>query len=561
VWVRDQLEIMGPYLLLESLDAVGPESRRAVTTDEEPPTQVVIRRLPRWMWSKERYEKQVFEAEIELRERGLHPRILRVLDAGEIETIPYIALEYVPGISLQELFAALADRDELLPLDVAVTIFFCVTDAIVHLGASAIARQDSLGIAPWLSPRRVLLPFVAERLPVFLGVSAPPQTFHKNLPRHRVAMSMRYEAPELRQAQPATSASDVFSLGVLLHELLEGRAPFAGDLTSIRAQAADGVQVTFERRSSRKVRPLKVAVQAALSPDPTHRPSTFELYEAARASLQDFGSDETSLADFLAARFSHRITAEEKKAERAVGFAERRQRASRPPRTREHSVVIRLPGFDDRILTRDGREMVEVPAGSFLFGPDLEEQELPAYFIDRFPVTNSDYLRFLEATGRPPPPQLSSGCPAGMEDHPVVGVTSDEAEAFARWAGKRLPSEEEWEKAARGTSGRLWPHGRTFQRDAVSDQWQKSADMRTTVPVGSFSPDGDSPYHVADIGHLWEWTSVPWQEPGERVVRGGPWRNRVEPPLVTNRSWENARSKDVGFRCVVDADALEKIRA
>ncbi len=108
------------------------------------------------------------------------------------------------------------------------------------------------------------------------------------------------------------------------------------------------------------------------------------------------------------------------------------------------------------ILTREGREMVLIPAGQFHYGTEQSVVDLPAYYIDRYPVTNGDYRRFLEATERPAPGHWPDGVlPQGKERHPVVNLTFSEALSYAQWAGKQLPTEQEWEKAARGTDGRL----------------------------------------------------------------------------------------------------------
>ena len=114
---------------------------------------------------------------------------------------------------------------------------------------------------------------------------------------------------------------------------------------------------------------------------------------------------------------------------------------------------------------KDGRPMVFIPAGEFLFGPDREKVQTEAYYIDRFPVTNAEYKKFVDQTGHIEPDHWRRGViPEGKEDHPVVHVRWESANVYAEWAGKRLPTEIEWEKAARGTDGRQWPWGNMFDK-------------------------------------------------------------------------------------------------
>ena len=138
---------------------------------------------------------------------------------------------------------------------------------------------------------------------------------------------------------------------------------------------------------------------------------------------------------------------------------------------------------------QDERPMVFVPAGEFLFGPDLEKVAVVAFYIDRFPVTNAEYKVFVEATRHEHPAHWRRGTwPEGKADHPVVQVTWESAAAYAVWAGKRLPTEQEWEKAARGVDGRRWPWGNAF------DPRRCNTSSDGTTPVGRYSPAGDSPW-------------------------------------------------------------------
>jgi len=235
--------------------------------------------------------------------------------------------------------------------------------------------------------------------------------------------------------------------------------------------------------------------------------------------------------------------------------------------------------------------MVLIPAGPFTMGSaanaahigfhvgvdELPRHEvvLPAYYLDRNEVTNEEYAKFLQASGRPLPADPKDPDyyrwegptpPAGQEKYPVMYVSWYDAQAYCEWAGKRLPTEEEWEKAARGNDQRQWPWGDTFDASKCNSF---EAGLRWSAPVGSF-PQGDSPYGIHDMcGNVAEWTSS-WYEPypgntikrsayGEhyKVARGGAWALPAEPwSRATNRNLAQPPSykhRSLGFRCAKDA--------
>ena len=199
---------------------------------------------------------------------------------------------------------------------------------------------------------------------------------------------------------------------------------------------------------------------------------------------------------------------------------------------------------------RDGRAMVAVPAGEFLSGAEKAPASTGAFYIDRFPVTNREYQVFVKATGAEEPAHWRRGTwPEGKGDHPVVQVKWESANAYAQWAGKRLPTELEWEKAARGTDGRVYPWG---------SQWDASrcnTSSEGTTPVGQFSPGGDSPYGAADMsGNVWEWIGGKYS-PLRMPLRGGDWLDGREEATTFHRRMHTPMRKNdfVGFRCAADS--------
>jgi formylglycine-generating enzyme required for sulfatase activity len=165
------------------------------------------------------------------------------------------------------------------------------------------------------------------------------------------------------------------------------------------------------------------------------------------------------------------------------------------------------------IIDKDGAEMILIPAGEFIMGsPEGEGDDdehpqhnvfLNAFYIDKYEVTNAQYKQFMDATGHKAPGYWDNER-VNQPNQPVVGVTWHDAVAYARWAGKRLPTEAEWEKAARGIDGRKYPWGNEWD----GSKWSSgsgSVVYKSAAPVGSF-PEGTSSYGVMDMaGNVWEW--------------------------------------------------------
>ncbi|MFC1806042.1 formylglycine-generating enzyme family protein [Planctomycetota bacterium] len=173
--------------------------------------------------------------------------------------------------------------------------------------------------------------------------------------------------------------------------------------------------------------------------------------------------------------------------------------------------------------------MVFVPAAEATLGTELEFDENPVhtvriapFFIDIHPVTNAQYAEFVATTGHRPPKHWIGGVPPpGEESHPVVWLSWFDATACAEWAGKRVPTEDEWEYAARGTDGREYPWGSQFDADRCNC---RPTGLGGTSPLESF-PTGVGPFGCHDMaGNVWEWTDS-WRDEGQerRVLRGGSW--------------------------------------
>jgi formylglycine-generating enzyme required for sulfatase activity len=228
--------------------------------------------------------------------------------------------------------------------------------------------------------------------------------------------------------------------------------------------------------------------------------------------------------------------------------------------------------------------MVYVPGGEFMMGRNIEDggdaYEHPAhpvtvraFFIDANEVSSAEYKKFLDVNPLRAAPSgwVNRNYPSGSARKPVTGVDWESANAYASWSQKRLPSEEEWEFAARGPDGRLFPWGKEWKiRMANTGKPEAGADdgAKGMMPVGSYQ-DGKSPYGAYDmIGNAWEWTASGEEacshgpksaldSPELKVIRGGSWASRNEQATATFRRCYGVTGEPrgysyTGFRLVQD---------
>ncbi len=233
----------------------------------------------------------------------------------------------------------------------------------------------------------------------------------------------------------------------------------------------------------------------------------------------------------------------------------------------------------------DGREMVQISEGPFVMGsrdndsdPDEKPEHqvyLKAYFFDKNEVTQYAYDRFAKMTKRAKRKiEVFEDDPAKLlkPEHPMIAVTWEDAEAYCKWAGKRLPTEAEWEKAARGEGKRRYPWGDEFVVGYANIDGNEDA-FRYLAPPGSFE-SGRSPYGIYDMtGNVGEWVSdfydenyyrkSPYRDPkgpeqgDQHVIRGGSWRETKRNVRASKRFQAKPWRHDVtvGFRCAKDVDA------
>jgi formylglycine-generating enzyme required for sulfatase activity len=238
-------------------------------------------------------------------------------------------------------------------------------------------------------------------------------------------------------------------------------------------------------------------------------------------------------------------------------------------------------GYEKRVSTQSQEpSMALVPAGEFTMGsatgdPDerpAHQVYLDTFYIDRYEVSVGEYAAFLQDTGNPAPSDWKMMNQPSNRKRPVSNVDWEDAVAYCKWAGKRLPTEAEWEKAARGTDGRLYPWGNEPPTSRQANYGHRGSSSNgangSLAPVGSFE-EGKSPYGVYDMaGNVWEWVSdwydhdfykdSPSKNPigpltgGYKGIRGGAWNSSARALRSSDRYWDppSFRSQYFpGFRC------------
>ena len=439
-----------------------------------------------------------------------HPQIATVLDLGEADGRFFLAMRYVEGVSLAEYIA----QNGPLPWDEALRITEQIAEALGYAHGKGFIHRD-------VKPQNIL---ISESEGAFLtdfglvkAIASSGMTTTGSF-----LGTPHYMAPEIWQGVEVTPATDQYALACVLCEMLTGEVLYAG-----------------------KTPPVVMAKHFQPPPLPDVWPDgvpdgTDEVLR--KALVQDQQARYLDLDEFVATlkpdRSSHVIQ------------TPRVEVVSQPaPLQQPEPDLSGLVAADNPA----GIEWVEIPAGVFLYGDDKAKRMIEKpYLIGKYPVTNEQYKKFIDANpAHRVPDQWDAKkrtFPAKKAKHPVVYVSWHDAQAFCQWAKCRLPMEEEWEKAARGTDGREYPWGEEWQDGKYCNGWESG--IKDTTPVDRF-PLGVSSYEVWDMsGNVWEWTSSKFNA-DTYVLRGGSWcsadwsvrsadRDRYSPSITVN---------DVGFRC------------
>ncbi|HEY0482612.1 MAG TPA: SUMF1/EgtB/PvdO family nonheme iron enzyme [Kofleriaceae bacterium] len=436
-----------------------------------------------------------------------HRHIARVHELVDHKDLLAFVMEYVEGPTLEEHAQRWNGK---LPYDEVRTIFTGVLEAMEEAHSVGIVHRD-------LKPHNILLRLTEDSIIpkiVDFGLAKVLEGTTYTMTGALLG-TCRYMSPEQAQApQDVDHRTDIYSLGVTLYRCVTGRCPFEGN-SHFAVMMAHVSQPPEPPSAFRPHLPpaLERIMLRTLAKDRTERPqSCTDLRLALEAALVDVTS-------------------------------------ARVERESEHPRII---------IEDDGNEMRLVPGGPFQLGAHRRTVMLDRFYLARFPVTNRQFQTFVEATGyRPTDAEAhrflhhfrNGRCPAELLDHPVVFVSWTDARAYCRWAARRLPSEAEWEKAARGPDGNKYPWGREEPTaelanfgQARAKSYPNAAGDGGPAPVDAF-PRSASPYGIEGMaGNVFEWcedvddpgfylhgpdrnprnTIQPGNAPC--VIRGGCWR-------------------------------------
>jgi serine/threonine-protein kinase len=473
-----------------------------------------------------------------------HENIIRIHDYGEEQGRPFIVMEFLVGEDLRHAIRDKHAGDIANRLRIALDI----ARALEYIHSKKIIHRD-------IKPDNVHIDASGKVKLMDFGI-AKAEGLH--LTRTGFAVGTPYYmSPEQVRGEPATESMDIYAFGILLFELLTGQKPVEGDTLERLFYAILNEPLKPEPMvEAGAPAPIVDLVLRCTAKKPEGRPRSFTevIAELAPSSPTPAPRRPVALIGAVVAVVLLAGAA-------AVYFVTKSSTKPPAPITATAPVKKEPPA----VLETETGQMVLVSAGAFLAGADRHSETLPAFYIDRTEVPNSAYARFCQAKGRPLPP----GFPAGHPDYPVVGITFVDAQEFAKWAGKRLPTALEWEKAARGPDGRSYPWG--------NDADPSRANVAATgpMPVSSFAA-AESPFRTINMtGNVWEFAddlktpsaqavrsfaailkpaptaTEPWY-----VIRGGSFKRPLADGVVYEWTSIPARfsAPDIGFRCAKNVE-------
>lgn len=531
--------------------------------DSELPRDVAIKILKPASQDDEEI-RTAFKDEVQLATQCCHDNIVTIYDKGEFEGSLFIVMEFLRGDHL----GALIKNGSAGDLSSILRMALQIAGALHCVHEQNIIHRD-------LKPQNLHVDKQGRIKLVDFGIA-------KAVDWNKTTAGMTkgtpyYMAPEQVMAQAISFRTDIWAFGVVLFEMLTGgQRPFP--VTDLNALWAAIVQAepNYELLDKAEVpAAIQKIVKRCLEKKAERRYPDFaevssDLQQALKS--QNAGSAEGGAVSAQDAPAPARkwvwpvvITT----ILCVIVIAVFAWRSSRPKTTATPSAsqVSMAPAASlPEELKSKGGDMKLVPAGPALLGKDRQKVDVGAYYMDETEVSNGAYAQFLKESRYRKPDHFREDQP----DLPVVNVSFYDAEEFAKWAGKRLPTAVEWEKAARGTNGQAFPWGN--EADASKANLGDNHSLKhTTMPVSSF-PEGASPFGMLNLcGNVWEWVderNPPSAENLKRMrkdnpslraddvfyaIKGGWYMMPLSPALIYDAGSYAAKAHDgiIGFRCAM----------
>jgi serine/threonine-protein kinase len=503
-----------------------------------------------------------------------HPNIVAIFDVIPDDDSPSIVMEYIRGKTLSEI------AQPGVPVDPRLAI------GILRQCAAAIDHAESRGIVHRdIKPSNIMVDEAGMVKLTDFGI-AKPLNSSTDLTHGMAVGTLEYMSPEQLESGPLSSRTDQYSLAVVAYKILTGWPIFESDTLgswcakllnetpiapSRRNPALPGaVDSVLARAMAKKAQERYGScgefvnrLEEALRPDaaPEVRPTVAEPTQTIkRGSFADWvrilGISAAAAAVIASAAIYLSAPGRKPKAkiDTTVSVVE-------PPHVRLARQIADFRG-----------DMVLVDGGEGRVGQNRDIVSVDSFYIDKTEVTNRAYTLFCQETGHLPAP----GSDPAAADYPVVNVSFDDAQAFARWANKRLPTAIEWEKAARGSQGYQYPWGNDV-RDNAANLGREGQPAHTVAPADSL-PEGASPYGALNmLGNVWEWVATEASPPEgaefqryQKVfalsppllrtekyyqIRGGSYKLDTRADEVATLLWNEsvaparANKRDIGFRC------------